>query len=151
MIALGALLRRGIDQAVHEGRDDYAGGGEFEGFFAAWLEEERWAELHEPLEGRLVDPRSLQRDLRPLAEWSCLQSLTVAEHCWVARGGLLRTYRTGQACHEYPRSLRRLHWSSRLPRCRRRQADWKAKYFPRAFAGLIVAEPGSFAHLDQVG
>jgi hypothetical protein len=45
MIALGALLRRGIDQALHEGRDD-AGDEEFERFFEAWLErEERRAEL----------------------------------------------------------------------------------------------------------
>ena len=46
MIALGALLRRGIDQALHEGRGDDAGDEEFERFFEAWLErEERRAEL----------------------------------------------------------------------------------------------------------
>jgi hypothetical protein len=46
MIALGALLRRGIDQALHESRDDDAGEEEFERFFEAWLErEERRAGL----------------------------------------------------------------------------------------------------------
>lgn len=38
MIALGALLTRGIDQALRGGRD--AGDEEFERFFEAWLEQE---------------------------------------------------------------------------------------------------------------
>jgi hypothetical protein len=39
MIALGALLRRGIDRALSEGRDDGAD-DEFERFFEGWLERE---------------------------------------------------------------------------------------------------------------
>jgi hypothetical protein len=45
MIALGGLLRRGIDRALAEGRDDEPDDEEFERFFEAWLErEERRAE-----------------------------------------------------------------------------------------------------------
>ena len=45
MIALGAMLRRGIDRALSEGRDDEADDEEFERFFEGWLEwEEREAD-----------------------------------------------------------------------------------------------------------
>ena len=45
MIALGAMLRRGIDRALSEGRDDDADDEEFERFFEDWLEwEERKAD-----------------------------------------------------------------------------------------------------------
>lgn len=37
MIALGALLRRGIDRALDEGREDEAGFEESERFFETWL------------------------------------------------------------------------------------------------------------------
>jgi hypothetical protein len=37
MIALGALLRRGIDRALDEGREDEAGFEESERFFERWL------------------------------------------------------------------------------------------------------------------
>ena len=40
MIALGALLRRGIDRALSEGRSNQADDEEFERFFEGWLERE---------------------------------------------------------------------------------------------------------------
>jgi hypothetical protein len=40
MIALGALLRRGIDRALSEGRGDQADEEDFERFFEGWLEQE---------------------------------------------------------------------------------------------------------------
>jgi hypothetical protein len=40
MVALGALLRRGIDRALSEGRSDEADDEEFERFFEGWLESE---------------------------------------------------------------------------------------------------------------
>ena len=40
MIALGALLRRGIDRALSEGRSNEADDEEFERFFEGWLERE---------------------------------------------------------------------------------------------------------------
>jgi len=48
MVALGALLRRGIDRALSEGRSDEADDAEFERFFEGWLErEERRADRSE--------------------------------------------------------------------------------------------------------
>ena len=40
MIALGALLRRGIDRALDEGREDEVGFEESERFFETWLSRE---------------------------------------------------------------------------------------------------------------
>ena len=40
MIALGALLRRGIDRAMDEGREDEVGFEESERFFETWLSRE---------------------------------------------------------------------------------------------------------------
>jgi hypothetical protein len=49
MIALGALMRRGIDRAVDEGRDDEADFEESERFMETWL----------ALEERRLDRRTL--------------------------------------------------------------------------------------------